>query len=256
MLKLLFFMNYPPATGKVIVDTSHGELEVELWCKEVPKGCRNFITLCLQGYYDNCKFHRLIPNFMIQGGDPTGTGEGGMSSYGGQPFQDEFHSRIQFATRGLLAYSNSGPNTNGSQFFITFDACPWQNNKYTIFGRVVGNTIYNLMSMNEIDTDSNDSPLYPIFIKSTQVIIDPFNITVKPLELPKEEQPQQVEAKQEAKKPAKKAKNISLLSFGDEEEEEQAVTGKVLNSHDVLEDARLKKEAAVSKEALEYASRI
>jgi peptidyl-prolyl cis-trans isomerase SDCCAG10 len=74
-------MQFPPTSGKIIIDTSHGELEIELWCKEIPKGCKNFIQLCLDGYYDNCKFHRLIPNFMIQGGDPTGTGDGGKSIY-------------------------------------------------------------------------------------------------------------------------------------------------------------------------------
>lgn len=80
----------PPTSGKVIVDTTMGELEIELWCKEAPKACKNFIQLCLEGYYDGTEFFRLIPHFMIQGGDPTNTGEGGDSIYGGT-FDDEYH---------------------------------------------------------------------------------------------------------------------------------------------------------------------
>lgn len=92
----------PPTSGKVVLITSHGEIEIELWTKEIPKACKNFLQLCLEGYYDNTIFHRLIPGFMIQGGDPTGTGTGGDSIYG-KPFNDEFHQRLKFSHRGIVA---------------------------------------------------------------------------------------------------------------------------------------------------------
>jgi peptidyl-prolyl cis-trans isomerase SDCCAG10 len=120
--------------------------------------CRNFIQLCIEGFYDNTIFHRIIPSFMIQGGDPTGTGTGGESIYDG-PFQDEFHQRLKFTHRGLVAMANSGRNTNKSQFFVTFGECIHLNKKHTIFGKVVGNTMFNLMSMQSLDTDSNDRPV-------------------------------------------------------------------------------------------------
>ncbi|CAD8084974.1 unnamed protein product [Paramecium primaurelia] len=248
-------MSFPQTSGKIIMDTSHGELEIELWCKEVPKGCKNFIQLCLNGYYDNCKFHRMFPNFMIQGGDPTGTGEGGKSIYD-QPFQDEFHSRLTFCTRGILAYSNDGPNTNESQFFITFDSCPWLDKRHTIFGMVVGKTIFNLMAMNGVDTDENDQPVTPIFIKSTQVVIDPFNLTITQNIKPKspEKEINQIQEKINQKpiqKPKQKQKNINVLSFGDEEDIEEPQQNKIINSHDVLNDPKLKKEYAISQEELE-----
>lgn len=109
------YFNEPPTSGKVILRTSYGnsssfprgltsigEIEIELWSKEVPRACRNFIQLTLEGYYDNTIFHRVVPGFMIQGGDPTGTGQGGESIFG-QPFQDEFHQRLRFTHRGIVA---------------------------------------------------------------------------------------------------------------------------------------------------------
>lgn len=95
---------------------------MELWAREAPLASRNFIQHCLDGYYLNTYFHRLISGFMIQGGDPTGTGMGGESIYDG-PFKDEFHQRLKFTKRGIIAMANSGKNTNKSQFFITFGAC-------------------------------------------------------------------------------------------------------------------------------------
>lgn len=92
------YMHEPPTSGKVIFHTNHGDLEIELWVNETPLACRNFIQLSLEGYYDNTIFHRLIKGFMIQGGDPTGTGEGGESIYE-RPFRDEFHSRLRFSHR-------------------------------------------------------------------------------------------------------------------------------------------------------------
>lgn len=96
------YVQEPPTSGKVVLNTSHGEIEIELWTKEAPKASKNFIQLCLEGYYDNTIFHRLIPGFMIQGGDPTGLGSGGESIYG-KPFNDEFHQRLKFSHRGIVA---------------------------------------------------------------------------------------------------------------------------------------------------------
>lgn len=128
------YITEPQTEGKVVVRTTLGDLDVELWAKQAPKACRNFIQLCLEGYYDNTVFHRVIKKFIAQGGDPTGTGQGGESSYG-QPFEDEFHQRLRFTHRGLLAMAGS-KGTNGSQFFITLDETPELRGKHTIFGKV------------------------------------------------------------------------------------------------------------------------
>lgn len=113
----------PPTAGKVLLHTSLGDLDVELWPKEAPKACRNFVQLCLEGYYDNTIFHRVMKDYLTQGGDPTGSGTGGESIYG-EEFRDEFHQRLKFNHRGLLACANRNePNTNGSQFFFTLVSC-------------------------------------------------------------------------------------------------------------------------------------
>ncbi|KAL4444432.1 hypothetical protein ABPG74_016725 [Tetrahymena malaccensis] len=152
-----------------------GDIDVELWTLEAPKACRNFIQLCLEGYYDDTIFHRLIPKFMIQGGDPTGTGKGGESIYG-EPFKDEFHQRLKFSHRGIVAMANeSKPNTNTSQFFITFDECAWLDKKHTIFGKVTGDSVYNLLQLQQIETDQNDKPLNPPRIIKTNVVQNPFD---------------------------------------------------------------------------------
>lgn len=110
----------PPPTAKVILRTTSGDITLELFAKQTPLASRNFLQHCLDGYYDHTIFHRIVPNFIIQGGDPTGTGGGGVSAInGGAGFEDEFHSRLKFNRRGLLGMANEGPGTNGSQFFIT-----------------------------------------------------------------------------------------------------------------------------------------
>uniref|UniRef100_A0A3Q3WG10 Peptidyl-prolyl cis-trans isomerase n=1 Tax=Mola mola TaxID=94237 RepID=A0A3Q3WG10_MOLML len=96
---------------------------------------KNFVQLCMEGYYDGTIFHRVVHDFIIQGGDPTGTGTGGESIYG-HPFKDEFHSRLRFNRRGLVAMANAGPHDNGSQFFFTLGRADELNNKHTIFGKV------------------------------------------------------------------------------------------------------------------------
>ncbi|MDP8215081.1 MAG: peptidylprolyl isomerase [Candidatus Euphemobacter frigidus] len=125
-----------PPPPRVILETTRGRIELLLYPEKAPKTVENFIGLVKKGYYDGIIFHRVIPGFMIQGGDPTGTGRGGASLWG-KPFKDEFSPGLQFDKPGLLAMANSGPGTNGSQFFITVASTPWLNNRHTIFGEVV-----------------------------------------------------------------------------------------------------------------------
>lgn len=120
----------------VVLETNQGTIELKLFPDVAPKTCENFISLVQKGYYDGIIFHRVIKNFMIQGGDPTGTGRGGESIWG-KPFKDEVRANITFDRPGLLAMANAGPNTNGSQFFITVVPTPWLNMNHTIFGEVI-----------------------------------------------------------------------------------------------------------------------
>jgi len=120
----------------VVLQTNQGDIKLELFPDVAPKACDNFTTLVKSGYYDGIIFHRVIKNFMIQGGDPTGTGRGGHSKWG-HPFKDEFKPNLIFDKPFYLAMANSGKNTNGSQFFITTVPTPWLNGGYTIFGIVV-----------------------------------------------------------------------------------------------------------------------
>ncbi|MFA6130337.1 MAG: peptidylprolyl isomerase [Candidatus Omnitrophota bacterium] len=120
----------------VILETNQGDIEVKLKPDVAPKACENFIKLIDKGYYDGLIFHRVIKGFMIQGGDPTGTGMGGESAWG-SPFEDEVSPVAKFDGPGILAMANSGPNTNGSQFFITCAKTPWLNMRHTIFGEVI-----------------------------------------------------------------------------------------------------------------------
>jgi peptidyl-prolyl cis-trans isomerase-like protein 2 len=121
----------------VQLQTNFGHINLELHCDIAMRTCWNFITLCKRQYYDGTKFHRLVPKFILQGGDPLGTGYGGESAFGGN-FRDEFDMRIVHAHRGILSMANSGANTNGSQFFITLNETKSLDLKHTVFGRVVG----------------------------------------------------------------------------------------------------------------------
>src|SRR3954453_13162490 len=137
---------------RATLHTNHGPIEVELYPNEAPKTVENFVKLTRDGFYDGLIFHRVIPDFMIQGGDPTGTGCGGP----GYQFEDEFNQHR--VDRGALAMANAGPNTNGSQFFIvTADACPWLDGKHTVFGRVTnGMDIADKIST--LPSDASDKP--------------------------------------------------------------------------------------------------
>ncbi|KHJ90967.1 peptidyl-prolyl cis-trans isomerase, cyclophilin-type [Oesophagostomum dentatum] len=129
------YINEPHTTGKVILHTTAGDIEIELWTKECPLACRNFIQLCMEKYYNGTIFHRLVKDYIIQGGDPTGTGRGGESIYG-KPFKDEFHQRLRFNRRGLLGMANAGKDDNGSQFFFTVgNDVRDLDRKHTLFGK-------------------------------------------------------------------------------------------------------------------------
>ena len=145
-------------TTKATLHTSEGPVELELFPAEAPKTVENFTKLAGEGFYDGLKFHRVIPDFMIQGGCPQGTGTGGP----GYQFEDEFNEHK--AVKGALAMANSGPNTNGSQFFIvTADECAWLDGKHTVFGRVVeGQDVVDRIS--NADRDGRDKPTTPITI--------------------------------------------------------------------------------------------
>ena len=119
-----------------IIETNYGTIELKLFPDKAPLTVKNFAGLANAGFYDGLLFHRVIDNFMIQGGDPTGTGSGGESIYN-KPFKDEFSPDLKFDRPGLLAMANRGPNTNTSQFFITLVKTPWLNNHHTIFGEVI-----------------------------------------------------------------------------------------------------------------------
>ncbi len=128
-----------PADPIMVIETNQGSIEVRLFPQVAPKAVENFIRLAESGYYNNTTFHRIIPSFMIQGGDPRGNGTGGESIWKTK-FQDEYSPTVLFNKPGYLAMANAGPNTNGSQFFITTAKTPWLNHKHTIFGEVIGGT--------------------------------------------------------------------------------------------------------------------
>ena len=141
----------------VILETTQGKIELKLYPELAPKTCENFVGLVKKGYYDGVIFHRVIKNFMIQSGDPTGTGRGGESLWG-RPFKDECRPDLGFDKKGLLAMANAGPNTNGSQFFITTVPTPWLNMHHTIFGEVVDG--YDVVEKIEnVSKDNRDKPL-------------------------------------------------------------------------------------------------
>ncbi|KAI8139556.1 peptidyl-prolyl cis-trans isomerase-like 2 [Fennellomyces sp. T-0311] len=154
--------------------TNLGNLNLELYCDKAPQTCHNFILLAKSGYYNDTRFHRSIRNFMIQGGDPTGTGKGG-ESYWKKPFNDEIRANLSHDDRGILSMANKGENTNGSQFFITYRPCQHLDGKHTIFGRVVGG-LDVLNKMEAIPADDSDRPERDIRIKEVSVFVDPFEV--------------------------------------------------------------------------------
>lgn len=211
----------PQPTAKVVLNTTAGDLAIEIFAKQTPLAARNFLQHCLDGYYTNTIFHRLVSGFIVQGGDPTGTGSGGISALNsGEPFQDEFHSRLKFNRRGLLGMANEGKDSNGSQFFFTLDATPELQGKNTMFGRIEGDTIYNLMRMADVEMvegEGSERPLYPIKVTGSEVLVNPFDdMVARVRDAPRSKGD---EAKTEMKK-RKKPAGKNVLSFGVEEGDE------------------------------------
>eukprot|EP00246_Nothoceros_aenigmaticus_P009113 TRINITY_DN24435_c0_g1_i1.p1 TRINITY_DN24435_c0_g1~~TRINITY_DN24435_c0_g1_i1.p1 ORF type:complete len:596 (+),score=117.61 TRINITY_DN24435_c0_g1_i1:149-1936(+) len=184
----------PTKKGYVRLHCSHGDLNLELHCDITPRTCENFLTLCERGYYNGLVFHRSIRNFMIQGGDPTGTGKGGESIWG-KPFKDELNSKLLHSGRGMLSMANSGPHTNGSQFFILYKSAKHLDYKHTVFGRVVGG-MEVLANMEKVPTDDDDRPLEEIRLLRVSIFVNPYT------ELDEEEE-------RERSKPVKTAEEIA-----------------------------------------------
>ncbi|TEB32687.1 hypothetical protein FA13DRAFT_1731181 [Coprinellus micaceus] len=152
----------------VVLETSMGDIQLELYWNHAPKTCKNFLELAKRGYYNGVIFHRIIADFMIQGGDPTGTGRGGTSIYG-QKFEDEISPELRFAGAGILAMANSGPDTNGSQFFISLGPTPYLDGKHTIFGRV-SSGMRVVQRLGAVGTDAQDKPLEDVKIYKGRAI--------------------------------------------------------------------------------------
>ncbi|BGP06182.1 Peptidyl-prolyl cis-trans isomerase-like 1 [Rhodotorula toruloides] len=152
----------------VVLQTNLGPITFELYDQHAPKTCRNFLELSKRGYYQGTVFHRIIADFMIQGGDPTGIGRGGTSIYGDR-FEDEIHPDLRFTGAGILAMANSGPNTNGSQFFITLAPTPHLERKHTIFGRV-SSGMQVVQRLGAVATDAEDRPREEMKIIKASVV--------------------------------------------------------------------------------------
>lgn len=145
-----------------------GSFTLELYTSHAPKTCNNFATLVRRGYYDGTVFHRVIPNFMVQGGDPTGTGRGGTSIYGDK-FADEIDPSLKHTGAGILSMANAGPDTNGSQFFVTLAPTPWLDGKHTIFGRVKSG-MGTVRRMGMVTTGPEDRPVEDLKVVRARVV--------------------------------------------------------------------------------------
>ena len=150
-----------------IIKTNMGTIEVELFADQTPKTVENFVGLAEKGYYNGIIFHRVIKDFMLQAGDPTGTGRGGASFWGGK-FEDEFVSDLKHDTPGILSMANAGPNTNGSQFFITLVPTPWLDGKHTVFGKVI-NGMDVVYAIGEVKTAAGDKPVDEVVMEEVTI---------------------------------------------------------------------------------------
>lgn len=152
---------------KAKLKTNLGEMVIELFADKAPKTVENFVKLAQKGFYNGTIFHRVIPDFMIQGGDPEGTGRGGP----GYKFADEFHPELRHTGPGILSMANAGPNTNGSQFFITEVATPYLDNRHAVFGRVIEN-IELVPKISRVKRDRNDRPLEDVVLHEILIEIE------------------------------------------------------------------------------------
>lgn len=159
-----------------IIQTNMGTIELELFADKTPKTVENFVGLANKGYYNGVIFHRVIDNFMIQGGDPTGTGRGGQSLWGGK-FEDEFVPELKHDSEGILSMANAGPNTNGSQFFITLVPTPWLDGRHTVFGKVIKGMDV-VKAIGKVPRNQQDRPL-------KDVVMEKVTIEKRPKKTPK-----------------------------------------------------------------------
>ncbi|MBP9582951.1 MAG: peptidylprolyl isomerase [Ignavibacterium sp.] len=155
------------STTVAVIKTNMGTIEIELFDKQTPKTVENFVGLANKGYYKDVIFHRVIDGFMIQGGDPTGTGRGG-ESFWGKKFNDEIDSTLVFDKEGILAMANAGPNTNGSQFFITLAPTTWLNGNHTIFGKVIEGMDV-VKAIGRVKKDGQDRPYADVVMESVTI---------------------------------------------------------------------------------------
>ena len=155
----------------VTLHTSLGDVKIELFCDTAPRTCFNFLALAASGSYDKTLFHRNMRDFMIQGGDPTGTGKGGQSVWG-KKFADEFHADNKHSARGMVSMANSGPNTNKSQFFFTYSKQARLNNVYTVFGRVIDG-LDTLDAMERSAVGAKHRPVNDITLKTITIHANP-----------------------------------------------------------------------------------
>ena len=214
------YITEPPTSGKVILETNYGNIDIELFTLEAPKSCRNFIQHCLNKYYNGCHFFKIFKNFMIQTGDPTNKGEGGESIYSSD-FRDEFHSRLKFNHRGVVAMNNKNkPNSNGSQFFITLEKCEEMNKKFTIFGKVTGPTFFNAVNISNLSADEDGNPIMnnkeeiPKII-NTEVVLNPFKDLKPTFDITITEKKCNINNKEENNTNKKKKKKLKIKNITD-----------------------------------------
>ena len=157
----------PESMTVAVINTNMGTIEIELFADKTPKTVENFVGLTNKGFYDGIIFHRVIADFMLQGGDPTGTGRGGESLWG-KYFEDEFVSELRHDVPGILSMANSGPNTNGSQFFITLVPTPWLDGKHSIFGKVI-NGMNVVTDIGKVKTGAGDKPVEDVIMINVKI---------------------------------------------------------------------------------------
>ena len=238
------YITEPPTSGKVIIETNYGNIDIELFTLETPKSCKNFIQHCLNKYYNGCVFFKIFKNFMIQTGDPTNTGNGGESIYS-EDFRDEFHSRLKFSHRGVVAMANKNkPNTNGSQFFITLDKCPDMDKKFTIFGKVTGPTFFNAVNISNLSADEDGCPIMndeekPKII-NTEVVINPFS-DLKPTVVIENNNTDKAKKEKKSKK-LKIKYTTDKMFFNDEDNEEEKGKNKNIKKENNEAEIKDKKE--------------
>merc|ERR1711972_13544 len=166
----------PPTKGKVLLVTSSGNILIDLFANEAPFACRNFMQLCLEKYYNNTFFNRIVKDFLIQGGTHIENGQGGICIYERcSYFKDKFHDNIKFTNKGMVACANRNlPNTNNSQFFITLERADYLNKKNTIFGEIERDSMFNVIKINGLEVDTYDRPFDTPKIITIKVIWNPF----------------------------------------------------------------------------------